>query len=377
MINALHPETIAVRAGRPARVSEAPLNAPMVPASAYHHGGELSYARDGNPSWAAFEQALGELERGHCVAFATGLAASSAILDVLPVGARVVTQQALYHGVADQFRERARRGHIVLDALPTASPATLEPLVHDAAMVWVESPTNPMLEVVDLEAVAGVAHAAGALVVVDNTFATPLRQTPLALGADLVLHSATKLIGGHSDLLLGAALARDAKLDAHLRTRRHSVGATPGTLEVYLALRGLRTLPTRLARAEASARTLAEKLRQHPRVACVRYPGSGMMISFEVDGSAQDTEAICEACELIVHATSLGGVETTLERRARYSSERLAGTPDALIRLSVGLEHPDDLLRDLHQALTSDGAEHHALERDEYGAMSGREHTIR
>jgi cystathionine gamma-synthase len=347
----LHPETIAVVAGRPARAAGAPLNAPIVPASTYHQGGHPVYGREGNPGWTAFEEALGALEHGTCVAFASGLAASNAILDELASGVRLVAQRAPYFGVAEQLRERAGRGLIELETLPELTPAALEAVVAGAGLVWVESPTNPMLDVVDLTAVIGIAHAAGALVVVDNTFATPLGQTPLALGADLVLHSATKLIGGHSDLLLGAVAARDEAIAERLRKRRSTTGATPGALEAYLALRGLRTLPTRLSRAQANARRLADELAAHPRVARVRYPGHGTIVSFETVGTADDAEAVCDACRLIVHATSLGGVETSLERRARYPSEREAGTPPTLIRLSVGLEHPDDLWRDLDRAL--------------------------
>lgn len=348
---ALHPETLAVIAGRPARAPGAPLNAPIVPASTYHQGGDLVYGRDGNPGWTAFEDALGTLEHGSCVAFASGLAASNAILDEFASGARLVAQRAPYFGVAEQLRERATRGQLELEALPELTPAALEAVAHGAGVVWVESPTNPMLDIVDLPAVIRIAHAAGALVVVDNTFATPLGQTPLSLGADVVLHSATKLIGGHSDLLLGAVAVRDTPIADRLRERRSTTGATPGALEAYLALRGLRTLPTRLDRAQASARQLARQLEAHPRVTHVRYPGSGTIISFETIGTADDAEAVCEACQLIVHATSLGGVETSLERRSSYPSEREVGTPPTLIRLSIGLEHPDDLWHDLEHAL--------------------------
>jgi cystathionine gamma-synthase len=347
----LHPETIAVVAGRPTRAPGAPLNAPIVPASTYHHGGDPVYGRDGNPGWAAFEEALGALEHGSCVAFASGLAASNAILDELASGVRLVVQRAPYFGVAEQLRERATRGQLELETLPDMTLSALEAVVHGAGVVWVESPTNPMLQIVDLPAVIGIARAAGALVVVDNTFATPLGQTPLAHGADVVLHSATKLIGGHSDLLLGAVAVRDAAVAERLRERRSTTGATPGALEAYLALRGLRTLPTRLSRAQASARHVVRELATHPRVAHVRYPGNGTIISFEIIGTADDAEAVCEACQLIIHATSLGGVETSLERRARYPSEREVGTPPTLIRLSIGLEHPDDLWRDLKRAL--------------------------
>jgi cystathionine gamma-synthase len=213
-----------------------------------------------------------------------------------------------------------------------------------------------MLDVVDLPAVIAVAKRAGALVAVDNTFATPFGQTPLALGADLVVHSVTKLIGGHSDLLLGAVIAADPAFHERLIHRRQSTGATPGVLEAYLALRGLRTLPARYERMQATARELAARLADSAGVSRVRYPGSGTIISFEIVGSGEDAEAVCEVARLIVHATSLGGVESTMERRARYASERAVGTPETLIRLSVGLEHVDDLWRDLEQSLARLGA---------------------
>lgn len=347
----LHAETIAVIAGRPGRAPGAPLNAPIVPASTYHHGGDLGYGRDGNPGWEAFEAALGELEFGECVAFASGLAAATAILDEVPRGARVIAQRAPYHGVTKLLREREDRGQIELQTHAALTADAIAGTVAGAGMVWIESPTNPMLDVVDLPTVIALAKAAGAQVVVDNTFASPVGQTPIAFGADLVLHSGTKLIGGHSDLLLGAVVAADPGFARRLRDRRSTTGATPGVLEAHLALRGLRTLPIRYERAQATARELVTRLTADARVARVRYPGSGTMISFETTGSGTDAEAVCEATRLIVHATSLGGAETSMERRARYESERSVGTPDTLIRLSVGLEHVDDIWRDLQQAL--------------------------
>ena len=351
MSESLHPETIAVIAGRPGRSPGAPLNAPIVPASTYHHGGDLEYGRDGNPGWEALEAALGDLEHGHCVTFASGLAAASAILDELPNGARVIAQRVPYFGVTGLLQERVRRGQIELETHAALTAEGLAGSIEGAALLWIESPTNPMLDVVDLPAVIDVAKRAGALVVVDNTFATPFGQTPIAMGADLVLHSGTKMIGGHSDLVLGAVVAADPALQRRLFERRHNTGSIPGVLEAYLALRGLRTLPARFARAQATARELVVRLAGHPHVRRVRYPGTGSMISFETTGSGEGAEAICEAARLIVHATSLGGVETTMERRARYASERAAGTPATLIRLSVGLEHLDDLWRDLDRAL--------------------------
>ena len=365
----LHPETLAVIAGRPARSAGGPLNAPMVPASTYHADGDLVYGRDGNPGWQAFEAALGAMDGGTAVAFASGLATSGAILDELPVGAVVVAQRAPFYGMIAQLRERHDRGRIVLRTVDALTPESLGAVAGGASLVWAESPTNPLLDVVDIAAVAEVAHAHGAVVAVDNTFATPMLQSPLALGADLAMYSATKHIGGHSDLLLGVAVTDDPGWAERLRARRSSAGSTPGALEAFLALRGLRTLPVRVARAQASAAELAERLRTHPAVARVRYPGSrtdpqrelvmrqmrggGTIISFETRGGAADAEAVCARCEIIVSATSLGGVETTMERRARYPPERANGTPVTLIRLSVGLEHVDDLWRDLERALTA------------------------
>ncbi len=202
---------------------------------------------------------------------------------------------------------------------------------------------------------------------VDSTLATPLRQLPLELGADLVLHSATKFIGGHADLLLGAVLTRDPARAQDLIHRRQTDGSTPGALEAFLALRGLRTLAVRLDRAERSAGELARRLLTHPAVTRVRYPGLpedpghelagrqmsgfGAMLAFETVGDAAAAERVCDRVELITHATSLGGVETLLERRARYPAEQAAGTPPTLIRLSVGIEDVEDLWSDLQRAL--------------------------
>jgi cystathionine gamma-synthase len=348
---ALHPETIAVVAGRPARAGGAPLNEPITPASTFHHGGELEYGRDGNPGWQAFEAAIGALEGGYAVAFASGLAATSAILDLLPNRARVIGQKAPYFGVSLLMQERAQRGQLHHETHAELTVGSLAGTIAGAGMVWIESPTNPMLDVVDLPAVIGLAKRAGAMVVVDNTFATPMGQNPIGLGADMVMHSGTKMIGGHSDLMLGVVVAATDDLQRQLIVRRHNAGATPGVLEAYLALRGLRTLPARYDRAQTTARALVTRLEAHAAVARVRYPGKGTMVSFETTGSGDDAERVCESLQLIVHATSLGGAETSMERRARYPSEKAVGTPEQLIRLSVGLEHVEDLWRDLAQAL--------------------------
>lgn len=234
-----------------------------------------------------------------------------------------------------------------------------------ADLVWLESPTNPRNGVVDLPAVIVGAHECGAVVAVDNTYATPMLQRPLELGADVVVHSVSKLLAGHSDVVLGATVTRDAARCESLRRHRSVYGAIPGPMESYLALRGIRTLPLRVERAQANARVLAARLAQHPGVTNVRYPGlpgdpgaaravaqmdgPGSMIAFEVDGGAAAAEAVARATRLIVHATSLGGIETTMERRARWAEE--AALPPGLLRLSVGCEDVDDLWADLAQAL--------------------------
>jgi cystathionine gamma-synthase len=234
-------------------------------------------------------------------------------------------------------------------------------------MVWVESIANPLIVVSDVPAIAAGARERGALSVVDATFATPLRQRPLDLGADIVMHSATKFIGGHSDLLLGAAVCKDVAHAEALTTYRHDHGSIPGNLEAFLALRGLRTLGVRLDRAEASAGELARRLASHPHVSRVHYPGlpgdsqhevasrvlpkgPGSMLSFEVAGSVEQTEAVLARLRLVTHATSLGGVESLIERRARYAGDALVVGP-TLCRLSVGIEDVEDLWTDLDRSL--------------------------
>ncbi len=352
-------DTIAVHAGRP---SEGPLSPPVVLAANYRTHG---YAREeGTPTWAALETAIGQLEGGESVAFSTGMATASAVLEPLPVGARVVGPAVGYTGVRMLLRERAAAGRVELvEADMTDTEAVLR-AVEGAALLWVESPTNPLVGVAELDALIAGAHAAGAAVAVDATFATPLLQRPLELGADVVMHSATKFISGHSDLMLGIASTRDAERAAALRHTRGSTGAAPGALEAFLALRGLRTLAVRLERAQLSAAVLAERLAAHPAVTAIHYPGLpsdpfhdratrlmdgfGAMLAFEVAGGAEAAQAVAERVRVIVHATSLGGVETLMERRSRYPDE---AAPEALLRVSVGIEDVDDLWADLEQAL--------------------------
>jgi cystathionine gamma-synthase len=359
-------ETLAVSAGRPPDGPDEPLNPPVVFSSTYHAGGPVAYARDGNPTWDAFETVLGELEGGDALAFASGMAAVAAVFETLPSGAKVVvadgysgTRAVLTTGVAPAGRWDV---HFV-DVVDT--DATLAACA-GAALLWLESPTNPRNEVADLRALCRGARELGVLSAVDNTYATPLHQRPLELGADVVVHSATKLLSGHSDVLMGATVARRPDLCGALRRQRSLRGAVPGPMEAFLALRGVRSLGVRLDRAAANALELATRLRDHPDVERVRYPGLlddpgheravaqmdgfGAMVAFEVRGGAGSAEATAKATRLIVHATSLGGIETTMERRARWADEG-DRCPPGLVRLSVGCEHVDDLWADLTHAL--------------------------
>jgi len=342
--------TRLISAGRPEREPDAPTNAPVTFASTYHAGGEVGYGRYGNPSWSAFEDVIGQLEGGRAVAFASGLAASSAVLSLLPEGATVVAPDTAYLGVLDQLRERAAAGRATLRQVDVTDAAAVAQAAEGADMVWLESPTNPLLEVADLAAAARAARSVGAWTVVDNTFATPLLQRPLELGADVVVHSVTKLLSGHSDVVLGAAVAADEQIATRLDMHRRLHGAVPGPMEIFLALRGIRTLDVRLDRSQATAAELARRLGDHPAVERVRYPGFGTMCSIEVAGGAHEADAVVGAVRLWVNATSLGGVESLLERRRRWPTESVH-VPESLLRLSVGLEDVDDLWSDLVQAL--------------------------
>jgi cystathionine gamma-synthase len=346
----LRPATRAVTSGRPAHDPDNPLNAPITMASTYVAGGDVEYGRYGNPTWTAFEEALGALEGGRCLAFGSGLAAVSTILDLVGQGAKVVAPRHAYNGSIMQLADLEARGRISAELVDVEDTAAVVAACDGAALVWLESPTNPALEVADLPPIIAAAHAAGAYVVVDNTFATPLLQQPLALGADIVVHSATKFIAGHSDVLLGAVATADDELYDVLKKRRDLVGAVPGTFETWLALRGLRTLHVRLERAQANAEELVRRLRNHPAVGEVRYPGFGAIISIVLAQGALAADLLTHKTSLWVHATSLGGVESTFERRRRWRTEP-ATIPEGLVRMSVGIEDVDDLWDDLAQAL--------------------------
>ncbi len=346
----LSPATIAVTAGRPPHDPDAPLNVPITMASTYVAGGDLEYGRYGNPTWTAFEEVLGLLEGGRALSFASGMAAVSTVLDLVGNGALVVAPHHAYNGSTMALADLEARGRLRTQLVDIGDTEATIRACDGAALVWLESPTNPALEIADLEPIIEAAHAADAYVVVDNTFATPLLQRPLDLGADIVLHSATKWLAGHSDVQMGAVVTREDELYAVLKGRRDLAGAVPGPFEAWLALRGVRTLHLRVERAQANATELARRLTAHDAISEVRYPGFGGILSVVLAEGALAADLVTHKTKLWVHATSLGGVESTLERRRRWKAEP-ATIPDGLVRLSVGIEDVEDLWRDLVQAL--------------------------
>lgn len=371
-----------VRLGRPAAIPGSPVNPPVVMSSTFHQGGEPVYGRDGNPTWSALEEVVGALEGGSCLVFASGLAAVSAVLESLPVPGRVVVPGDAYNGTRRFLTDVAGRGRLRFRTVDVADTAACLEACSEfcqapgrpsggaghfgaGGILWLESPTNPLLAVADLPALAAGAHDLGMDVVVDNTFASPLLQRPLDLGADVVVHSATKLIGGHSDVVMGAAVTRRADVLEMLGRRRSLHGAVAGPWEAWLVLRGVRTLALRVERSGASALELARRLEAHRAVEQVRYPGLashpghdlasrqmagyGNIVSFDVRGGAEPADGVVSRLRLLTAGTSLGGVETLIERRGRWGGEQ--GLPPGLLRMSVGIEDVEDLWRDLDQAL--------------------------
>ena len=347
----LHPETSAITAGRPDAAPDAPLNPPIVLSSTYHAGGPVGYGRYGNESWSALESAISELEGGKTLSFSSGMAAVSAVFSILPIGAPVVASNQGYSGVMGLLNQLHSMGRLAVRFVEITNTEEVIAAMKGAALVWLESPTNPCLDVADLQALITAAKKLGIGVAVDNTFATPLVQQPLAMGADIVMHSVTKFLAGHSDVVLGSLSTNDEALYKRLEESRRFNGSIPGPFEAWLAVRGIRSFPVRFRAAESNARDLAARLSEHPKITKVRYPGFGAVVSFEVDGTAEAAQKVCESSQLITHATSLGGIESLWERRRRWAGESLS-VPEQLIRLSVGCEHVDDLCADIQQALT-------------------------
>ncbi|MBT2533249.1 aminotransferase class I/II-fold pyridoxal phosphate-dependent enzyme [Arthrobacter sp. ISL-48] len=385
----LSAETVVVAAGRPPRVRDEPVNPPIVLSSTYFGTGPLSdgdrgYGRYSNPTWDPFEEALGQLEGSGLpgLVYASGLAAVSSALSLVPAGGILVMPSHSYSGSLVMATELAQKGFLELRTVDIADTDAvkeqLAPQGHGArtaSMLWLESPTNPMLGIADIRELTAAAHRAGAIVVTDNTFSTPLVQQPLGLGSDVVLHSVTKYLAGHSDVVLGALVTSNPDIRAALLHHRIIHGGIAGPFEAWLALRGLRTLALRVERSQSSAAVLAERLSGHPLVESIRFPGLstdpgherartqmsgfGSIICIQIaaaDGlsGADAADKLIGALQLWLPATSLGGVESLIERRRRHSAEPLS-VPENLVRLSVGIENVDDLWADLKQALDSLG----------------------
>jgi cystathionine gamma-synthase len=347
----LHPETSAITAGRPAPAPDASLNPPIIFSSTYHAGGPVGYGRYGNESWSALEAAIGELEGGATLSFSSGMAAVSAVFSILPIGAPVVASNQGYSGVMGLLNQFNATGRLEVRFVEITNTEEVIAAMKGAALVWLESPTNPCLDVADLPALIAAAKKLGIGVAVDNTFATPLVQKPLTMGADIVMHSVTKFLAGHSDVVLGSLSTNDQALFKRLDEARRFNGSIPGPFEAWLAVRGIRSFPVRFRAAESNAKDLAQRLAADSKVTKVRYPGFGAVISFEIDGTAEQAEKVCESSKLITHATSLGGIESLWERRRRWALES-PSVPEQLIRLSVGCEHVEDLWADIQQAFT-------------------------
>jgi len=360
--------TRSVRAGLPPAEQGEPLLPGPVLAAPFHMSGPrdaaaYGYTRDGNPTFTRLEAAIGTLEDGEAVVFASGMAAIAAVvLGRLRPGEVLVAPSDGYPGIRNLASERLERIGVEVRLVPTETEA-LVAAADGAGLVWIETPSNPRLDVCDIAAVAAATHAAGGLLAVDNTLATPLGQRPLALGADLSMMAATKSLAGHSDLLLGSVAVRDGALADGLRAWRSQVGAIPGPFEAWLAHRSLATLDLRLARQSDNALALARMLDARDEVGEVCHPGLpthpghelaarqmrryGPLVGFDLR-SAEAAEAFLAGAELVADATSFGGVHTTAERRARWGTDAVG---EGFIRLSAGIEDEADLLADAERAL--------------------------
>lgn len=329
------------------------------------------YSRTDNPNRRSLEACLAALEGGGvAAAFASGQAATMSILQALAAGDHVILPDDAYFGTSNLAQTVFSPWNLQVSVVDMTDLAQVQAAMRPTTrLVWVETPSNPLLKITDITGVAAIAHAGGAICVVDNTWATPLGQSPLALGADLVMHATTKYLGGHSDLMGGAVIGRaDDDLFARIRTIQNTGGAIPSPFDCWLLLRSIRSLPYRMAAHTHNAQCVAEFLAGQPRVVAVHYPGLathpghavarqqmrllGGMLSIQVAGGAAEAMAVAGKLKVFTRATSLGGVESLVEHRASVEGPTTR-TPQNLLRLSIGLEHPDDLIADLEQALGS------------------------
>jgi cystathionine gamma-synthase len=374
-------ETRAIHVGQEPDPATGAVIVPIYQTSTYvqervgvHKG--YDYSRTANPTREALEECLASLEgAAHGLAFSSGMGAITTVLHLLGPGDRVVSVDDVYGGTYRIFTKvYAPKGYrFELVPAETVNEGLAGVLDEGTRMVWLETPTNPFLRIVDIAGAADAAHAAGALCVVDNTFATPYLQRPLELGADIVVHSTTKYLGGHSDVIGGFAATSDAALADRLRFLQNALGVVPGPIDAWLVLRGLKTLAVRIREHCANARRVADFLAAHPAVSRVHYPGLaahpghelaarqmrdfGGMVSFEAAGSAEDAVGVAERTRIFQLGESLGGVESLIEHPGRMTHATLADSPyalpDNLIRLSVGIEAAEDLIADLEQALAT------------------------
>ncbi len=370
-----HIETLAVHADHTPDGQTGAVMPPLHLATTFERAtdetypGGFSYIRSGNPTRAALERMLAALEGGvAALAFASGMAATTAIFQALDPGDHVIAPLDAYYGTTVQLREMFMRWGLGISFVDMPDLAAVQAAVQpNTRLIWVETPSNPLLRITDIAAVAHIAHEAGARCACDNTWATPVLQRPLALGADLVMHSTTKYLGGHSDVLGGAVIARtDDAFTQRLRDIQAHGGAVPSPFDCWLVLRGIRTLPYRMRGHCDNAERIAAFLADHPAVEVVHYPGlagqpghqiaahqmarPGGMLSFQVRGDAEAALAVTRRLHLFTRATSLGGPESLIEHRASVEGPT-THTPANLLRISAGLEHPDDLIADLAQAL--------------------------
>lgn len=342
-----------------------PVNEAVSLSSTFVAGTSRVYGRFENSNWIAFEELMGDIEGGSALSFGSGMGAISATLETLRVGSKVVVGSDIYNGTRAYLRRAAAKGRYEVVFADMSDLDTLPDLLQGASMLWVESPTNPLMGIVDIAAVSQIASNSGALLVVDNTFATPLLQNPLFLGADVVVHSATKFIAGHSDVLSGVVISNNAEFLAEASSNRALFGAVAGPMESFLTLRGARTLHLRVLAAQTNAEVLVSLLDKSELVESLLYPGldshpnhlvarrqmagPGGMFSFVIRGGSKAAEVFCESVNVAINATSLGGVETLLERRASHPGEE--ATPPGLVRVSAGIESSRDLLDDFEMAL--------------------------
>jgi cystathionine gamma-synthase len=367
-------ETLAVHAGHAVDQATGAVTPPIHLSSTFERAADgtlrdFFYARHGNPNRAALETCLASLEGGAAAAaFASGAAATMSILQALTPGDGVVAPSDAYHGTTILLRDILGPWGLAATFVDMADPVQVEKAIRrDTKLVWVETPSNPLLRVSDIERIAAVAHAAGARCVVDNTWASPVLQRPFELGADVILHSTTKYLGGHCDVLSGAVVARaDDDFFGRIRNIQIQGGAVAPAFDCWLVMRGIRTLPYRVRGHCHNARAVADFLARHPRVEAVHFPGLpthpghavaakqmkdfGGMLSFQVRGARAEALAVAAKLRIVTRATSLGGPDSLIEHRASIEPPD-KGTPENLLRLSVGLEHPDDLIEDFAQAL--------------------------